>query len=129
MIEKLIPLLVVGAGGFFGAIARYLVGVGIQTHVKGPFPWGTFVINITGSFVLGFIGTLLANRFLINPNWRYFVTIGFIGAYTTFSTFEYETANLGSSWQAMFNLLGSVVAGYIAVWLGIRLGEIFPSRL
>lgn len=129
MIERLTPLLIIGAGGFFGAIARYLVGLFIQSHVRGPFPWGTFVINVTGSFVLGFIGTLLANRYLISPNWRYFVTIGFIGAYTTFSTFEYETANLGSSWQAMLNLLGSVVVGYIAVWLGIRLGEIFPSHI
>lgn len=129
MIEKLTPLLVIGAGGFFGAVTRYLVGVSIQSHVKGAFPWGTFVINITGSFVLGLVGTLLANRFLISPNWRYFVTIGFIGAYTTFSTFEYESANLGSSWQAMLNLLGSVVVGYFAVWLGIRLGEVFPSRI
>ncbi len=129
MIDKLMPLLIIGAGGFFGAIARYVVGMAVQNHIKGTFPWGTFVINVTGSFVLGFIGTLLANRFLVSANWRYFVTIGFIGAYTTFSTFEYETANLGSSWQAMFNLLGSVVVGYIAVWLGIRLGEIFPARI
>ena len=129
MIERLIPLLIIGAGGFFGAIARYVVGLAVQTHVRGSFPWGTFVINVSGSFVLGVVGTLLANRFLISQNWRYFVTIGFIGAYTTFSTFEYETASLGSSWQAMLNLLGSVLAGYIAVWLGIRLADVFPSRL
>lgn len=119
--------LVVGAGGFLGAIARFLVGTWIAERYGGLFPWATFVINVTGSFILGFVATLLINRILINPNWRLFVTIGFVGAYTTFSTFEYETARLGSSWQAMGNLVGSVIAGYLAVWLGIRLGEFWPQ--
>lgn len=119
--------LVVGAGGFLGAIARYLVGTWINSRYSGLFPWATFVINITGSFLLGLMATLLMNRVLINPNWRLFVTIGFVGAYTTFSTFEYESAQLGSSWQALGNLLGSVTAGYLAVWLGIRLGQFWPS--
>ena len=118
--------LVVGAGGFLGAIARFLVGIWISNRYGSLFPWATIVINITGSFILGFIATLLFSRVLINPNWRLFVTIGFVGAYTTFSTFEYETAQLGSSWQAMGNLVGSVLAGYLAVWLGIRLGELWP---
>ena len=118
--------LVVGAGGFLGAIARFLVGTWISNRFGSLFPWATFVINITGSFILGFVATLLLSRVLINPNWRLFVTIGFVGAYTTFSTFEYETAQLGSSWQAMGNLVGSVLAGYLAVWLGIRLGELLP---
>ena len=118
--------LIVGAGGFLGAIARFLVGIWISNRYGSLFPWATIVINITGSFILGFIATLLFSRVLINPNWRLFVTIGFVGAYTTFSTFEYETAQLGSSWQAMGNLVGSVLAGYLAVWLGIRLGELWP---
>ena len=118
--------LVVGAGGFFGAIARYLVGVGITSRYGHSFPWATLVINVSGSFVLGVMATLLFNQVLVNPNWRLGVTIGFVGAYTTFSTFEYESAALGSSWQALGNLVGSVVAGYIAVWLGIRLGQLWP---
>jgi len=118
--------LVVGAGGFLGAIARFLIGTWISNRYGSLFPWATIIINISGSFILGLIATLLLNRVLINPNWRFFVTIGFVGAYTTFSTFEYETARLGSSWLAMGNLLGSVIAGYIAVWLGIRLAEIWP---
>ena len=118
--------LVVGAGGFLGAIARFLIGTWVSNRYNSLFPWATVIINISGSFILGFIATLLLHRVLVNPNWRFFVTIGFVGAYTTFSTFEYETARLGSSWLAVGNLLGSVLAGYLAVWLGIRLGEFWP---
>ncbi len=126
MIELLKDSLIVGAGGFLGAIARFLVGTWVVNRYGSSFPWATFVINVSGSFLLGLIGTLLLNRVLVSPSWRLGVTIGFIGAYTTFSTFEYESAKLGSSWAALGNLLGSVVAGYGAVWLGIRLGQIWP---
>ncbi len=126
MIELLKDSLIVGAGGFLGAIARFLVGTWVVNRYGSSFPWATFVINVSGSFLLGLIGTLLLNRVLVSPSWRLGVTIGFIGAYTTFSTFEYESAKLGSSWAALGNLLGSVVAGYGAVWLGIRLGQLWP---
>ena len=116
--------LVVGTGGFFGAIARFLVNTLFTSRYNHHFPWATFVINITGSFVLGLLATLIAGQTLTNPNWRLGVTIGFIGAYTTFSTFEYESAMLGLSWPALGNLVGSVVAGYGAVRLGIWLGRI-----
>ena len=119
--------LVVAAGGSLGAVARFLVGVAITTRVQSLFPWATFVINVSGSFLLGLVATLILNRVLVSENWRLFVTIGFVGAYTTFSTFEYESARLQSSWQALGNLLGSVVAGYAAVWLGIRLGQLWPG--
>jgi CrcB protein len=116
-----VQLLLIALGGAIGALARYGVGVWVSERLSGSaFPWGTFVINITGSLILGFVATLLSERFLTNPNWRPFITIGFVGAYTTFSTFEYETARLQSSWQALGNLAGSVLAGYAAVWLGIR---------
>ena len=114
----------IALGGALGALARYFVGLWVQARLPhSTFPWGTFVINATGSLILGFVATLLAERFLTGPHWRPFVCIGFVGAYTTFSTFEYETAQLGSSWQAMANLLGSVVVGYGCVWLGIRLAH------
>ncbi len=114
----------IALGGALGALSRYGVGSAVHSFFpKSTFPWGTFIINATGSFVLGFLATLLAERVLVSPNWRPLVTIGFIGAYTTFSTFEYESAQLGSSWQAMWNLLGSVVVGYAAVMLGIRLAH------
>lgn len=119
-----LQILLIGVGGFIGAITRYLVGAAVQSRLPhSTFPWGTFVINVTGSLILGLVATLLAERFLTNPNWRPLVTIGFVGAYTTFSTFEYETFQLGSSWNAMINLLGSVVAGYAAIWLGMHIAR------
>ena len=121
--------LVVGAGGFFGAIARFLVNTAITQRYGHQFPWGTFVINVTGSFVLGLLATLIAGQVLTNPNWRLAVTIGFIGAYTTFSTFEYESVTLGLSWPALGNLFGSVAAGYGAVRLGIWLGHLWPRSV
>ena len=121
--------LIVGAGGFFGAITRFLVTTAISSRYGSHFPWATFVINVTGSFVLGLLATLIAGHVLTNPNWRLAVTIGFIGAYTTFSTFEYESAALGMSWPALGNLLGSVAAGYGAVRLGIWLGHLWPRSI
>ena len=126
MPELLRDSLLVGLGGFLGAVARFLVGTWIVGRYGASFPWATLVINVSGSFLLGLVGTLLLSRVLVNPSWRLGVAIGFIGAYTTFSTFEYESARLGSSWAALANLLGSVTAGYGAVWLGIRLGQAWP---
>ena len=120
---SLVQCVYIAAGGAIGALARYFVGTWVSRQTGGGFPWGTFVINVSGCFILGLVATLLAERVLNNPNWRPFVTIGFVGAYTTFSTYEYETAQLGSSWRAMANLAGSVVAGYAAVWLGIQLAH------
>lgn len=120
-----LQLLLIGCGGFIGALARYFVGMAVQNRFpQSTFPWGTFVINITGSLILGLVATLLTERVLSNPNWRPFVTIGFVGAYTTFSTFEYESLQLGSSWQAFLNMVGSVIAGYGAVWLGSHLARV-----
>jgi CrcB protein len=114
--------MLIGCGGFIGALARYFVGTWVTNKLPhSTFPWGTFLINASGSFLLGLIATLLAERVLQNQNWRPFVTIGFIGAYTTFSTFEYETLRLGSSLQALTNLVGSVIVGYGCVWIGSQL--------
>lgn len=121
--------LLIALGGALGALARYGVGTWVQSRLpQSSFPWGTFVINATGSFILGLVATLLAERVLTHPNWRPFVTIGFVGAYTTFSTFEYESLQLGSSWQALGNLLGSVVVGYGCVWLGAHLANLIITH-
>jgi fluoride exporter len=123
-------LALIGFGGALGALSRYWVGSWVQLRLgHSGFPWGTFVINASGSFVLGLLATLLSIRLLQSPNWRPLVTIGFIGAYTTFSTFEYETAQLGSSWQALMNLIGSVIVGYGCVWFGIRLAYVIAQAM
>src|SRR5258708_1665704 len=114
----------VGVGGFLGANARFLLGNLVQQRVGTAFPWGTFGINITGAFLLGLFLTLVTERLTV-PNasaWRLTVAVGFVGAYTTFSTFEYETLALvqtASLFRAFGNALGSLVAGFIAVWMGV----------
>src|SRR5438067_7678236 len=91
--EALHRIFWVGLGGFLGANARYWVGGWIQDRWGADFPWSTFVINITGSFILGLFVTLTTERFALRnaPALRLLVAIGFVGAYTTFSTFEFET--------------------------------------
>lgn len=115
-------LIVVAVGGAFGAIARYWLGGWINSRLPMQFPLGTFVINVTGSFMIGFFLTLISQRLTIHPNWRMLVAVGFVGAYTTFSTFEYETLKLieeGNIPSAALNIILSVILGFIAVWLGV----------
>jgi len=111
-------------GGATGSLARYVIGTAIMTRVGGRFPAGTVFINITGSFLIGFLMTLLTERLQPNPNWRLLLVVGFLGGYTTFSSFEWEALSLvreGSRWLALVNLAGSVLVGYAAVWLGATL--------
>lgn len=118
----LVRVLVVGAGGFVGANARYLLGGWVQQRWGTAFPWGTLVINVLGCFVLGAFATL-AMRFAWDETWRLFVAIGFVGAFTTFSTFEYETLQLVAEGRqygaAALNTVGSVVVGFGAAYLGV----------
>jgi CrcB protein len=118
--------LFVGAGGFLGAIARYGVGLLVARYWTAEFPLATFLINVSGSFVLGLFSTLAAERLTLDPLWRLLVATGFVGAYTTFSTFEYETHRLvetGGTGLALLNVAASVVAGYAAVLVGVRLAR------
>jgi fluoride exporter len=121
-VETLTKYLAVAAGGALGAMLRYYLGGTLLARTGAPFPTATFVINITGSFMVGFFLTLATERLHISPHWRLAVAVGFVGAYTTFSTFEYETARLvedGEFMRALLNVGMSVVLGFAAVWAGI----------
>ncbi len=117
----------IALGGALGALARYQVAAMIQARIPAGFPWGTFVVNISGCLIMGIAATLLTDRLVVHPNWRFLIPIGFIGAYTTFSTFEYETfrAVTDGAWLVGgLNVLASVVAGYAALWLGVVLTRV-----
>jgi fluoride exporter len=118
--------LVVAAGGAAGAVARYAVTLIVAMFWKRDFPLATLLINVTGSFILGLFSTLAAERIGIDPMWRLLVATGFVGAYTTFSTFEYETERLAESgaigWGVV-NILTSVLVGFVAVRLGVSLAR------
>ncbi len=115
---KLIPLLLVGAGGFAGSIARYALGLVVARRLGSDWPYATFLINITGCFAIGFFVTLTSERFAVAEAWRFLFPIGFVGAYTTFSTFELEAARLveaGALARALSYVVASVVVGFGAV--------------
>jgi CrcB protein len=119
-------IVAIAVAGALGALARYGVGGLILTRTGRTFPWETFVVNMSGSFVLGFLFTVMAEQLTTAAWLRAAVTIGFVGAYTTFSTLEYETYRLlenGALGLAAANVLGSVVAGLLAVYLGIVAGR------
>lgn len=117
-------ILLSGFGGILGAWARFLLGKWVSSKAKRPFPWGTWVINTTGSFLLGCLWILYFHQSL--PVWAWqFAGIGFLGAYTTFSTFGYETVLLieRKRWGlALTYVLSSVVVGIAAAWAGIEVG-------
>jgi len=120
--------LIIGVGGFIGAIARYVLAVWIGERWGRSFPLGTLIINVSGSFLIGLLMVLFTERFLINPQWRLLLVVGFLGAYTTFSTFEYETGALltdGEWLLAMLNVVLSVLVGFIA----LKLGEIIAKSI
>lgn len=118
--------LLVGAGGFLGAVARYAVSLAVARLWSGDFPLGTFAANVSGCFALGFFVTLTAERLALDPGVRLMVATGFLGAYTTFSTFEYETHRLletGAWVWAALNAAASLTAGLVAVRLGVALAR------
>lgn len=115
-------MVLVGAG--LGGVARYAAGTWIMAKYGGRFPLGTFLINISGSFLIGILMTLFTEQFRPHPNWRLFLTVGILGGYTTFSSFEYETFQAvrdGEHWMGLLYVTSSVVLGYAGVWLGALL--------
>lgn len=124
--SAILRLLLVAVGGAFGAVGRYLVD-GWIIAADSVFPLGTMVINISGSFGLGLFYTLAVDRFAIPTSWRLIIAIGFFGAYTTFSTFSYETFKLieeGAALMAFLNLALSVVGALVALYIGTVIGRL-----
>ncbi len=117
--------LAVMAGAALGGLARYLIASAITARVVSRFPWGTFTVNVIGCFLIGLIATVLVER-SAPVTWSLFLVTGILGGYTTFSAFGWETVQLsrqGEHFVALANVLGSVVAGYVAVWLGVLLAR------
>jgi len=119
-------ILLIAVAGGFGTVSRYLVGGWVQRLLPSTFPLGTFVVNVAGCLLVGFLAAALSGRILVREELRLAVTIGFLGGFTTFSTFGLETfafLNDGQLVRAGLNVLCSVGAGVTAVWAGYRLAE------
>ena len=116
----------IAVAGAIGALARYGLEGLVSRRAPGAFPWGTFAVNISGAFVLGFVFTVMTEQFTVAPWIRGAVTIGLLGAYTTFSTLSFESYRLvedGAIGIAAANMFGSLAAGLGAVYLGVITGR------
>jgi CrcB protein len=121
--------LLIAAGGALGSVARYWVGSAIGGRMGTRFPYGTFVVNLSACIIIGFSLTYFGRRIELSPVWRYSIAVGFIGAYSTFSNFEWETLSTlrsGAFVLATLYSVGSLVLGLMATWLGAVLAEAIP---
>lgn len=121
-------VLAIAAAGAVGSLARYWLSALVQRWAGTPFPWGTFAVNIIGSFLFGLIWTLAEERLVISTEMRIMLLTGFMGAFTTFSTFAFETGLFvrDSQWMLVFgNIAAQIIIGISAVLLGIRVGQFF----
>ena len=117
----------IAVGGSLGAIARYWVGTEVANRLGTKFPYGTFVINISACIIIGFFLTYLSKRAELNPAWRFLIPTGFVGAYSTFSTYEWETLSslrTGAFSLAALYAIGSLLLGLLAAWAGAILAEV-----
>lgn len=119
--ETFSKALLVFAGAGLGGVLRYGVGAFVQSRAKGLFPWGTYVVNLTGCFVMGILMSLFESGVLLSEGARAFFAAGILGGYTTFSTYGYEAEQLLQGGERKMFLAygaGSVLAGLAAVWAG-----------
>ncbi len=119
-------LLFIAAGGAVGALSRYGASLGVYRLFGRGFPYGTLFVNVGGSFLMGVLSILLIQRYNLSPEWRAAILVGFLGSFTTFSTFSVETMNLleqGDLMQALLNITISLVLCLVAVWFGLSLGR------
>ncbi len=123
----MLKVLLVGAGGFLGSISRYAAGGFIHRLLDNPwFPYGTATVNILGCFIIGFLGGLIETRQFFTPEIRLFLMVGFLGGFTTFSSFGYETMTLvrdAQMFAAFSNIILQLVLGLSAVWFGFNLSR------
>lgn len=121
-------LLLIGLAGALGALARYSLGGLVQRFTGATFPWGTFFVNIIGAFLFGLIWSLVEQRLVISVEARVIILSGFLGAFTTFSSFMFETSSLIGEAQwglALLNVGGQIVLGLAAMFLGLAAGRLF----
>jgi len=119
-------LLAVAAGGAVGAMLRWLMAGAVQRMAGGSFPWGTFAVNAVGSLALGFLFVYLIERSTIGELWRLAITVGLLGAFTTFSTYSLESIRLlqsGAFMLAAANVLGQVLVCLFLTWFGVQLAR------
>lgn len=119
--------LLIAAGGALGSVARYWVGSAVSGRMGIRFPYGTLLVNLTACVIIGFSLTYLGRRVDLSPAWRFLIPVGFVGAYSTFSTYEWETLSslrAGAFFLAALYAFGSLVLGLLAVWCGARLAEV-----
>ncbi len=119
--------LLIAVGGALGSALRYWVGSSVSGRMGAKFPYGTMVINITACLIIGFTLTYFGKRADLNPAWRFLVPIGFIGAYSTFSTYEWETLSTmrsGAFFLAALYAAGSLILGLAATWFGTALADL-----
>ena len=113
-------------GGALGALMRFIVSMSITEKLGNSFPYGTLTVNVVGSFIMGFLAMWLVEKIGLDPLWRLAIFVGFLGAFTTFSTFSMETLNLfeeGLALRALANMFINVSLSVLAVWLGVLLGR------
>ena len=118
----MLQILAIAGGGAGGAVALFLVSTGVYRLLGRDFPWGTLAVNAIGSFVMGLLFVLLLERSLMAPEYRAAILVGFLGSFTTFSTFSLETLTLveqGEASRAMLNVAISVMLCLVACWAGI----------
>jgi len=130
-VESIAKIVFVALGGAAGAVARYLINISPLAGLFEQFPFPTFFINVTGSFLIGFLLILLTDKVYVNDNFRIMITVGFLGAFTTFSTFEMEIYGLlrgGFRLQAFIYLAASIAVGFAGLVAGVRLANLFPDR-
>ncbi len=119
-------LMLIAVGGAFGALSRYGASLGVYSIFGRGFPYGTLFVNVAGSFLMGILSIMLLERFNLGPEWRAAILVGFLGSFTTFSTFSIETLNLleqGDIHRAFWNISISLVLCISAVWFGVSIGR------